>query len=241
VNAVNDADAIYKTLNKQIGSLYDKGSISLLNTVDTTSRKNIIEKINLIKQTAKMSDVFVFYAAAHGYKFPDIGYHLYTSDVGATSSSQIGVTGISAYELQGLLAQVSTNKKLILLDTCDSGGSIDAGQLLTSSKEFENKNVVKRMQRKSGATVIMASTDRQKALEKYNGHGVFTYSLLQAFAGKGDIDGDGYMATSELSHYVSKNVPILALEKFYAQRPMISTIGNGFDFKGLPIVPVAHR
>ncbi|WLP93359.1 caspase family protein [Psychrobacter sp. M13] len=229
--AAKDASAIYDVLNKQIGSIYDKGNISLLNTASTTSKDIIISKINQIKQTAKMNDVFVFYVAAHGYNYPDTGYHLFTSDVGATSSRQVTKTGINANDLQGMLAQVNTNKKLILLDTCDSGGSIDAGQLLIS-RGLDDQDVIDTMQRKSGATVIMASTDKQKALEGYQGHGVFTYGLLQAFNGAGDMNKDGYMKTGELSNYIEDEIPTIAQRAFsQPQYPTSSMIGNGFEFK----------
>ncbi|MEN8626097.1 caspase family protein [Psychrobacter proteolyticus] len=229
--ATKDASAIYDVLNKQIGSIYDKGNISLLNTASTTSKANITSKINQIKQTAKMNDVFVFYVAAHGYNYPDTGYHLFTSDVGATSSRQVTKTGINADDLQRMLAQVNTNKKLILLDTCDSGGSIDAGQLLIS-RGLDDQDVIDIMQRKSGATVIMASTDKQKALEGYQGHGVFTYGLLQAFNGAGDMNKDGYMKTGELSNYIEDEIPSIAQKAFsQPQYPTSSMIGNGFEFK----------
>lgn len=229
--ATKDASAIYDVLNKQVGSIYDKGSISLLNTASTTSKDNITSEINQIKQTAKMNDVFVFYVAAHGYNYPDTGYHLFTSDVGATSSRQVKTTGINANDLQGMLAQVNTNKKLILLDTCDSGGSIDAGQLLIS-RGLDDQGVIDTMQRKSGATVIMASTDKQKALEGYQGHGVFTYGLLQAFNGAGDMNKDGYMKTGELSNYIEDEIPTIAKRAFsQPQYPTSSMTGNGFEFK----------
>lgn len=38
-------------------------------------------------------------------------------------------------------------------------------------------------------------------------HGVFTYYLLEALRGKGDLDGDGMITVDEVYRYVSLKVP----------------------------------
>lgn len=238
--AKKDADAIFASLSKQVGGLYDKGTMTLLNTSANTSKASIIETIKKTKSNVTMNDVFVFYVAGHGYNFPDIGYHLFTSDVSGTSARKIKHTGIDAEALQDLLASVKTNKKLILLDTCDSGGSIDASKLL--SRGMDEQTVIDRLNRKSGATVLMASSDKQKALEGYKNHGLFTYALLQAFQGNADNNQDGYLKTTELSNYIDDELPMLAKQAFnFVQEPYVSSAGRGFEFKVVkPKTAVKH-
>lgn len=38
-------------------------------------------------------------------------------------------------------------------------------------------------------------------------HGVFTYYLLEALRGKGDLDGNGIITLEEVYHYVSTKAP----------------------------------
>ena len=57
-------------------------------------------------------------------------------------------------------------------------------------------------------------------MEGYNGHGVFTYVLLDGLAGNADSDGDGFVTLTELSSYVENQVPELSYEKWgYEQVP----------------------
>lgn len=228
--AKKDATAVFSSLEQQVGGIYDKGNMTLLNTRGDTSKDTILNTIKQTKSNVTMNDVFVFYVAGHGYNFPDLGYHLFTSDVSGTSARKVKNTGIDAEALQDLLASIKTNKKLILLDTCDSGGSIDANKLL--SRGMDEQTVIDRLNRKSGATVLMASADKQKALEGYKNHGLFTYALLQAFRGSADNNKDGYLKTTELSNFIDDEIPTLAKKAFNViQEPYVSSVGRGFEFK----------
>jgi uncharacterized caspase-like protein len=48
--------------------------------------------------------------------------------------------------------------------------------------------------------------DQQVADAGPNGHSVFTWVLLQALAGKGDLNGDGLITGTELAAYVAPAV-----------------------------------
>ena len=51
---------------------------------------------------------------------------------------------------------------------------------------------------------------REKALEETRWqHGAFTYAILQALEGKGDMDGDRRVSLEELKVYVNRQVPKL--------------------------------
>ncbi|MCB1656700.1 MAG: SEL1-like repeat protein [Pseudomonadales bacterium] len=229
--AVSDANAIYASLNKQIGGLYDAGSITLLTTPAQTSKQAIQEAINQVKQNAQLADVFVLYVAGHGVSYPDDGYYMLTSDVLQPSQDRIKATSIPAEELQSLIAQVPTQKKLVLLDTCNSGGAFSADKLI-ASRGMGDQGMIDRMKRKSGATILMASESTEQAREGYKGHGLFTYTVLQAFAGQSDYDKDGYVDSDEIKKYVENTVPVLAEQQFKTvQTPFASVSGQGLSFK----------
>ena len=175
--AVSDANAIYASLNKQIGGLYDAGSITLLTTPAQTSKQAIQEAINQVKQNAQLADVFVLYVAGHGISYPEVGYYMLTSDVLQTSQDRIKETSLAKEELQDLIAQVPTQKKLVLLDTCNSGRALNADTLI-ASRGMGDQEMIERMRLKSGATILMASESTEQAREGYKGHGLFTYTVL---------------------------------------------------------------
>jgi uncharacterized caspase-like protein len=56
--------------------------------------------------------------------------------------------------------------------------------------------------------ILTASDANEVSMEKDEfQHGVFTYYLLEALRGKGDLDGNGIITLEEVYHYVSTKVP----------------------------------
>jgi uncharacterized caspase-like protein len=59
-----------------------------------------------------------------------------------------------------------------------------------------------------GRVILTASDANEVSVEKDEfRHGVFTYYLLEALRGKGDLDGDGLITVDEVHRYVSIKVP----------------------------------
>ena len=52
--------------------------------------------------------------------------------------------------------------------------------------------------------------DQQVADNGPNGHSVFTWTLLQALDGRGDLNGDGFITATELAAYVAPAVSALS-------------------------------
>ena len=66
--------------------------------------------------------------------------------------------------------------------------------------------------RATGRAVLAASTERQFALEGHDGHGVFTYALVEAILQKRaatDLNGNGRIEVSELYRSVKDRVSAL--------------------------------
>jgi uncharacterized caspase-like protein len=65
-----------------------------------------------------------------------------------------------------------------------------------------------RLSQGKGRVIITASDANEVSVEKDDlKHGVFTYYLLEALQGKGDLDGNGVITVDEVYRYVSIRVP----------------------------------
>jgi uncharacterized caspase-like protein len=83
----------------------------------------------------------------------------------------------------------------------------------------------------TGHTILAASTEQQKALEGHEGHGVFTYAILQGLKGMADRQGkgQGVIAIDELADFAREEVPRITKEKWgFEQIPMRNMRGDPF-------------
>ena len=216
--AVPDATSIAQKFGTGKGSLYQ--SVTVTELLDANVTKTGIESaFNSLSAKIKPDDVFVLYLSGHGMTHTDGDYYFIPVDFLYRSSEDIPDKGISKKFLTENLGKILAQKSLILLDTCNSGSFISQGQ-----RGISEKTAIDRLNRATGQAIISASSDAQVAMEGYNGHGIFTYVVLEALSGKADMNKDGYVSISELSQYVDDKVPDLSYEKWgYSQVPMRET------------------
>jgi Caspase domain len=228
--ATNDATEVAKVLKTSGEKLYDQVHVKLLNNRSSTGKVAILQAIKEAAIQAQTEDVFVFYVAGHGVNFEDKGYHMLTADVGQTSDKAIQERSISTKELQSAIYDVPSLKKVVLLDTCQSGGGLDATKLIRP-RGLDDRDMVKELNRKSGAVVLAAAESQQDAMEGYQGHGIFTFVLLEALRGKADTKGDGFVSTHQLLEYIPDRTYTLAQQAFNGKKQWPSTSGkDGFPF-----------
>ena len=91
--------------------------------------------------------------------------------------------------------------------------------------------MVKDLNGKSYAVVLAAAESQQDAMEGYQGHGIFTFVLLEALRGKADTKGDGFVSTHQLLEYIPDRTYTLAQQAFNGKKQWPSTSGkDGFPF-----------
>jgi uncharacterized caspase-like protein len=130
---------------------------------------------------------------------------------------------ISVNDIKYQLGKIKANKSLILLDTCNSGAVLD-----NITRGLEERMALERLSFATGRNYIVASSKNQVALEGYKNHGVFTYSVLDAF-NKAYFGDDKTLSITSLASFVENNVPKITKEKFhYEQFPQKYL--NGTDF-----------
>jgi len=173
------------------------------------------------------SSVLVYYSG-HGsissdestaYIIPYDGLS-YNSSTGTTSSNTSA--WITPATLSGWLGSLDCANRLLILDSCYSGGFVDTGTSTDASSQntttgrssTESSLVAAGLSKLSTLLAASASGEGDPDVmtisacgsEEYSyddattKHGIFTYYLL-ASAGSGDSDSDGYVSTSEAFGY----------------------------------------
>lgn len=104
--------------------------------------------------------------------------------------------------MKELVANIPSTKKLIVIDTCNAGQLGQAMQTALLTRGMSEDTAMKVLSRAVGSTILSASTSVQEALEGYQGHGLFTWALVQGLQGKADKGKTGYVRTTDLAAYV---------------------------------------
>ncbi len=225
--AVADAKMFNQTINKISSSIFKDINIKLLLNKEETTKENILKELKSFNNI-QAQDLFIFYVASHG-TVDEGEYFLMSSNVGSVSNQKLKEQAISQNTLKEIIANISCSKKLIILDTCNSqalGESIQAA-MLTRGITFAR--AVKILSRAVGVTILCAASSSQEALEGYQGHGLFTYVLVEGLLGKADYDKDKFIKTLEIANYIDNEVPILADKIFkHLQYPFVSPVGQTY-------------
>jgi hypothetical protein len=147
-------------------------------------------------------DLAVILFSGHG-AIIDERFYLLPYDVNARTQAEIKASAISADEFHDEVAELATyGRVLVLLDACHSGAVTGTGSTLTSDAE-----VLRRRVSASNVTVLTSSTSNEifREDDKWN-HGAFTKVLLDALGKDGDVNHDGFIWMTQLTHYVVTHV-----------------------------------
>ncbi|HAI48001.1 MAG TPA: polysaccharide deacetylase, partial [Stenotrophomonas sp.] len=198
--ASHDAQAIADTLTGQFG--FPASQVITLKNQQAT-RNNILAAFHdrlADDRTGRNDRVFVFFAG-HGATRQlasgrDLGYIIpVDSDPREFASDAIAMT-----DIQNIAESMQAKHVMFVMDACYSGLGLTRGGGASSAFLRENA-------RRSARQMLTAGgADQQVADAGPNGHSVFTWVLLQALAGKGDLNGDGLITGTELAAYVAPAV-----------------------------------
>ena len=225
---VPDANAIATSFKTQESGLYENVYVSSLQDGEVT-KEGIREEFERLSNLVTADDVFVFYISGHGTTYDDGDYYYLPVNFRYTSKEEIPIQGISKNDLIENLSLIKAGKTLLMLDTCNSGAFFaDSGQ-----RGLSEKTAIDRLTRATGHATLAASSDSQSAMEGYEGHGVFTYVLLEGLKGEADSNDDGFVTLLELASYVENEVPERSYEKWgYEQVPQKDLRRQDFPIAG---------
>ena len=231
--AVPDARALGAALTKAGRGLYETVNVTYL-LDEAVSAEGMAAAFAELGAKVRPHDVFVFFLAGHG-KTHDGRYYFLPRDFRYRGEDALHETAISQERLQGWMAQVPAQKSVLLFDTCESGSLTEEAV----TRGLEAQAAIDRLARAVGRTTVTASTDTAPALEGYRQHGLFTYTLLEAFA-VADHDADGQLEVNELIGHVDERLPALSEAVFgFRQVPQYSSRGSVFAL-GRPVAVLSE-
>jgi uncharacterized caspase-like protein len=225
--ADKDAESLAAFLTQQSGKLYSEVHVKTMVNSEVT-RDSVIQAISSHLGKAAPDDVAFIFLAGHGIKHRQSGsYYFVPHDADYNSILSRGLRMSDFEESISILSQ-NVGKIIVAMDTCHSG-ALDVGM----RAEGGGENLAEALREASGRYILAASKGGEESLEgeEYRidgeGHGVFTYALIQGMSGEANYDRDDYISLNELFQYVAKQVPRLTDGR---QHPYFRTEGTDLPF-----------
>lgn len=197
--ASHDADAIHQALLKEHG--FSESHIFKLKNQDAT-RSAILSLLNsrLGQNKIQRDDRIFFFFSGHGAtrrlsSGRDLGYIVPVD----SDPQNFATDAIPMTELQNIAENLPAKHVFFVMDSCYSGLGLTRG---VPSRNFLKENA----RRVARQMLTAGGVDQMVADGGPGGHSIFTWTLLQGLAGKGDLNGDGFITATELAAYVSPAV-----------------------------------
>ena len=242
--AARDAQAIADLFTSRGPALFSKLNIRTLVDAQAT-REGILNAVADTARNAKPEDTLIVFAAGHGAMVGQ-RYYFLPHDLERKAemvADDIRAGGLPADELGEALAKVPARQRMLILDTCASGGAL---QLARGGVDpFSFRGAIERLGQDGSVFTIAASAAADEAQEiDALGHGLLTYCLLAglnavdsgplAAAGLHGNRPDGLADVLEWFSYASGQVPRVSRDLLGIVQEVQSS-GHGASFVVLPL------
>lgn len=216
--AAKDARDIHALLHKAGVSTGRFESVQATLLTDRQADKPGIERaLGELAQQVRPWDSVVLFVASHGV-MDGQRYHLVTAGFDGQLKPE---TLIDSRELIEWSKRIPALHQLMILDTCHAGGVDWIVKGLYDAR-------LSVLARQMGLHIFASASDRQLALDGFEGNGLFTHTLL-GVAAKGQVSGVnewGLAARSDTSR--------IAARLKHAQTPLIISFGRDFPLLKAP-------
>ncbi len=205
---VADAQLIAETLQQRCG--FPPDQILLLTDKEPDQRcrptkVNLKSRISEMLKRVQPNDTVVVSFAGHGILLKDTGYLCpldFDGDAAVASGWEID-------ELRVLLQNCRAARKLLILDSCHSGGS--SGKAAFGSSGMQVGSAFKLAQ--GQITFSSCRADEQALESREEKHGLFTLSFARGMEGSADFDQNGIVDSDEIYRHVLTEVPAMSREQ----------------------------
>ncbi len=224
--AKSDAVSLSKVIGGFSKALFHEVVVDTIFDKDAT-RVTILNKLDELAAKVGPEDVFIFYYAGHGSMVENRFYFIPTENGRLFDASVLRKQAIDAGTMQEKLKNIKALKQLIILDACQSGGSVE----LLAVRGGNEERAIAQLSRSTGIHVLASAGSEQFAAEFAElGHGLFTYVLVKGLNGEADgAPRDGKVTIYELKSYIDDQVPEMT-RKLKGKPQYPYTFSRGHDF-----------
>jgi tetratricopeptide (TPR) repeat protein len=214
--ADSDAELFRDFLKSPAGGKLPDSNIYFLKNEEARAANFLVKGMSWLRnRNLKPGDRLYIYLAGHGDAINQDEYFYLTYDCNpAGDKNNYLITGtIQLYNLKVRIAEASRKgvEVIFIMDACRTnelpGGGEGQQQLQAAISE-----------KQAGEIIMLATGAGQESLEDPligNGHGLFTYYLVDGLTGLADTDGahDDLITLEELENYIATTVPKYAQER----------------------------
>jgi WD40 repeat protein len=221
-----DAESFGKLLDQRGTNLFK--SLRLYTLYDEQATKEeILKMLDALAGQVNPEDVFIFYYAGHGSMVDNQFYFIPTESSRLYDAASLNKEAIEASLLQEKFKHIKALKQLIVMDACQSGGSVE----LLATRGANEEKAIAQLSRSAGIHVMASAGSEQFATE-FNelGHGLFTYVFIRGLQGEADgAPKDGKVTIYELKSFIDDQVPEMT-RKLKGKPQYPYTFSRGHDF-----------
>ena len=196
---VDDATAVADLLRDPGRCAYPSGQVHLL-TGTEARRDAVLSALDWLAGAAGTEAAAVVYFSGHGMETPD--YFLLPHGYALADLTGTAIPGALFTEK---LRAIRAGKLVVLLDCCHAGGQAEA-KGWPGVKSPVPSAVITELARSRGRVVI-ASSRKDEVSWTGRPYSVFTAAVLEALAGYGAFEPDGYARVLDLALWVGRKVP----------------------------------
>lgn len=203
-----DATAIADLLRDTARCAYPSDQVKLL-VSENARRESVLSTLDWLSRSTGPESTAIVYFSGHGLETPDYYLMPFGYDL-----SDLATSAIPAWTFTERLRAIRATKLLVLLDCCHAGGQAEA---MGTVKSPVPPTVINQLG-SSGGRVVLASSRKDEVSLAGHPYSVFTKALLEALAGYGAFEQDGYARILDLAMWVGRKVPERTRDK---QHPII--------------------
>jgi hypothetical protein len=202
-----DARSVFQLLQRPETGGFAPENMMLLDNENATVARIREALTNFISRAAE-DDLLLIFFAGHGAPDPFAPQNLYLvaydTDVNSMPETALAMSDLRSY----IDHNVKSKRLVLLLDACHSAGLSNEGTRDVANN-LANLYLEKLLYQEEGRAFMCSSDINEPSRESRqwgNGHGVFTYYLLDGLKGNADSNHDRLVSVGELFRYVRQRV-----------------------------------
>lgn len=215
---IDDAAGLAAILQDSGRCAYPAGQVHLL-TGEAAARAEILAHLAQLAQESNDEATIIIYFSGHGYEVTGSTGRSYYLMPHGYDVNRLFETAVSGRELADALLAIPHRKMVLLLDCCHAGGldNVKAPGLSLAKSPLPLEGQEKLAQ--GSGRVVIASSRAGELSFAGQPYSAFTLALIEALAGEGASQQDGYVRVADLALYTGRKVPQRTKEQ---QHPILN-------------------